>query len=203
VKIGSVLALTALVTYETYAQEWISVANNDSLHYRASYALWCDGGFYIFGSHTHSGGFGPTSTIRLGLGRHFPNYQLYGFVEVTDYTFDPPDAPSSYASSGKRRDFAIYASGIAFGFVFAGAGVYYTHQDNIITRYRDAQGTIAHETGRKSHLAFYYLFGLQYQAKLSSHISIPIGLYYRDQENPVGTFPGYQLSSRIGLVYRF
>ena len=202
IKTCLLVALASLAILKASGQETTPSSNADSLSNRTSYALWLDAGFYPFGSHTHAGGFGPTSSIRFGLGKGFGRIQFYGFVELTDYTFDPPAATSYYALSGKRRDIALYASGIAFDLFFVGAGIYNTHQDNIVTHYRDGQGTIAGESGVKSHYAFYYLLALQYQVELSTHLAVPIGLYYRDQENPSSTFFGYQASLRIGILYR-
>jgi hypothetical protein len=196
----SICWLFVLTFAESSAREIIVPPVVDSLPNPTTLCVWIDGGVYPFGSSQHAGGFGPTSNIRLGVGRSFCNVQLHGFLEFTDYKFDPLDALSFSESSDKRYDIAAYVAGTFSGVIFLGGGIYYSHQDNIVTHFRD--NNTSTQSGVQSHFRAYYLIGLVYQINLSTRVSLPIGLYFRDQDNPTNTFPGYQVSLRIGAIYK-
>lgn len=192
--------LTALTFRCAIAQEAIATTSTNSVSSDRFYQLWFDVGFYpSLGGH-YSGDFLPTFAIRLGLGRTFRIIQLCGFLEFTDHKFDPHGGIGSYTfSNGTRYDIAAYAAGTILGVFFLGGGIYYTHQDDVITReYYSYPSPTEEHSGVRSHLALYYLVGLQLQVELSREVSIPIGLYYRDQDYRKNIFP---FSLRIGIIY--
>jgi hypothetical protein len=190
--------LTAIFLPKSCAQESNDPSARDSLLIRDSYKLWFDGGFYPFRA-LHSGGFQPSFNLRLGVGRSFSTADMYAFLEFTRRNFDPPDELFSTTSSHNGYDIAAYAAGTIFRTIFLGAGAYFTHQDNVVTR--DWLSNATHESGIRSHLGLYYLVGLQYQIQISQQVSVPIGIYYRDQEAPSGVFIDYQISFRVGAIY--
>jgi hypothetical protein len=191
------VCLSVFVVFESSAQV-ATIPAADSLPNHGSFHLWLDGGFYPFRYH-YSGGFEPTFNLRFGIGKTLQWIQIYGFLEVTEHQFDSPDAISSSSTSDKRQDIAIYASACIWRILILGAGFYHTHQDNIVTRYRFSD--IITNSGVQSHFGFYYLLGVNYQIQVADSFSIPVGLYYRDQENPRNTFPAYQMSLRLGVIY--
>ena len=175
------LFLGVIALNNSNAQEIKTSNSNDSLSDRNSYQIWLDAGVYPFGGPYHNGDFHPTSNIRLGAGKSFRLYQLYCFVEFTSHKYDPPETLSPpFLSSDNEYDIAVYAMGSIYKFLYVGAGMYYSHQDNIIGH--DQLGNIIYESGDISHLRLYYLIGIGYQISISNSISLPVGLYYRDQE---------------------
>lgn len=189
------------------SQETTTLSNKDTLSNQSACHIWLDTGIYgVLGSH--SGDFEPIYNLRLGIGKSYTIFQLYGFLELTYYKFDPPDALSSITTSDKRYDIAVYAVGSIFQILYLGCGAYYAHQDNIITRYRDSD--IISESGIRSFFDFYSLFGLSYPIKISSSISLPIGLYYNRVQDY--RYSGYDhriyskyfsntISLRLGIIY--
>lgn len=180
------------------AQETTNALAKDSLLTCESYRLWIDGGLYPLHA-PHSGGFQPTFNIRFGVGRTFSIADFYAFLEYTKRSFVPPDELSSTTSSREGYDLAAYAAGTVLGVFFLGGGIYFTHQDNIVTRYWYSNTT--HESGIRSHVGVYYLAGLQHQFRISDRLIVPIGVYYRDQEAPTDVLLEYQLSFRVGVIY--
>jgi hypothetical protein len=185
---------------DSISQKIKTSISNDSLSDRNSYQVWLDAGVYPFGGAFHNGDFYPTSNIRLGVGKSFHMYQLYCFIEFTSHKYDPPDVNSlSSLSSGKRNDIAVYAMGSIHKILYVGAGMYYSHQDNIIGH--DQFGNIISESGDLSHLRLYYLIGLGYQIAISNSISLPVGLYCRNQEYSEFSSAIHIISLRLGIMY--
>ena len=194
------LFLGVIAFNNSNAQEIKTSNSNDSLSDRNSYQIWLDGGVYPSGGAFHNGDFYPTSNIRLGVGKSFHMYQLYCFIEFTSHKYDSPDALfPPFLSSGKRNDIAVYAMGSIYKFLYVGAGMYYSHQDNIIGH--DQLGNIIYESGDISHLRLYYVIGIGYQIAISNSISLPVGLYYRNQEYSEFTSAIHIISLRLGIIY--
>jgi hypothetical protein len=171
----------------------------DSITTIRQYELRFDAGFYPF-RYDFSGGFQPTLNAQIGLIRELENVQLAGFLEFTNHEYVSSSGLLSHTESTKRYDIAIYAAVIVFRVLFVGGGIYYSHRDKVVTSDFIGNLTVA-DSPIQSHFALYYLIGLQYPVSVSDRISIPIGLYYRNQENQRDTFPAYQVSLRIGVSY--
>jgi hypothetical protein len=193
------LILGIVIFGKLYSQE-ITISNNkDSLSNQSVYSIWFDAGVYFtYGSH--SGDFDPTHNLRIGIGRSFRIYKLYGFIELTSHKYDPHDALSPpFLSSNKRNDIAVYAMGSIYQAFYLGVGIFHSQQDNIIGW--DRSGIIISETGDRSHFGFYYLVGIGQQIDISNSISIPIGLYFRNQDYPEYSSSWQKISLRVGIIY--
>ncbi|MDE3058256.1 MAG: hypothetical protein KGJ59_09905 [Bacteroidota bacterium] len=191
-----VIALAAL-----QAQEIQPAANSDSISSCSSYLFWVDGGKYPLLGNSHTGDFLPKYNLRLGIGKPFRFLQFFGFTELTYYKFDPLDLSSSHA---RRYDIALYGTVSIFQIFSLGLGAYYTHQDNITEP--DWSWSAVTERGVRSYVHIYYLIGMGYQIGLSNSISLPIGLYYRNDDFPRQDHWGEstwneKLSLRLGIIY--
>jgi hypothetical protein len=191
------------------AQEIQPVANSDSISNCSSYLFWVDGGKYPFSRDSHTGDFLPRYNLRLGVGKSVDFLQLSSFAEWTYYKLDPQDIYAPFynlsGSQSKRYDIALYGTVSIFQIFSLGLGGYYTHQDNLIER--NWSGTAVIESGIRSYVHIYYLIGLGYQIGISNSISLPIGLYYRNDDFPRQEHWAYstwneKLSLRLGIVYK-
>jgi hypothetical protein len=197
------IMLGMLSFVNTQAQEIQPVANSDSISSCSSYLFWVDGGKYPFSRDSHTGDFLPRYNLRLGVGKSVDFLQLSSFAEWTYYKLDPLDV--LLPSGARRNDITLYGAVSAFQVFFFGLGAYYTHQDNITEP--NWSWSAVTERGVRSYVHIYYLIGLGYQIGISNSISLPIGLYYRNDDFPRQEHWAYstwneKLSLRLGIVYK-
>ncbi len=188
-----------------YSQEVQTTTTVDSLSGHGLYRLWFDGGVYpLFSDYT--GAFEPAYNFRLGIGKQLSIFHVYGFLELTNYSFESNDAMSLRVSSDKRHDIALYGVGSFLQILYVGMGAHYTHQDNIVIQYLHGYNNNATTgTGPHTYFGFYYIIGLGYPINISNAVSLPIGLYYRrTRDYDFAYFYNYNKSSlalQIGIIY--
>jgi hypothetical protein len=180
----------------------------NSLSNRSAYQIWVDGGVNPFGGNTYSGEFDPIRNVRLGIGRQFSIFQLFGFIELTNYQFHQADALlPPFEKSNKRQDIAFYGMGSLFRIISLGIGVHYTHEDKIILY--DRPYRIISQSDARSYYGLYYLIGLGYPIKIFDGFSVPVGLYYHRARNDRVSFIYKSPQERtyfalqLGIIYTF
>jgi hypothetical protein len=191
-----------------HSQEIQTSATVDSLSNRGIYQLWLDAGVYP--QFPDDGRFVPINNIRIGAGKQFSFYGIYGFLELTKYTFEDDYGQSANVSSNKRSDIAFYGVGSLLQIFYVGIGAHYTHQDNIIVQWINLhENNATVESGPRSYFGFYYLIGLGYPIKIFDGISLPIGLYYRRAREynydytPMFDYNNRSLGLQIGIIYNY
>ena len=198
--------MNALNVLHTQENRTTTVA--DSLSSQGIYQLWLDAGVYP--QFPDNGRFVPINNIRIGAGKQFSFYGIYGFLELTNYTFENDYGQSANVTSNKRYDMAFYGAGSLLQIFYAGIGVHYTHQDNIIVQWINLnENNATVESGPRSYLGFYYLIGLGYPIRIFDGISLPIGLYYRRTREynydytPMFDYDNRSLGLQIGIIYSY
>jgi len=202
---------------ELYSQEIRPTTTVDSLSNQGVYQLWLGGSVYPqtwFSSE--SGAFEPVNSIQIGAGRQYKIYGIYGFLELTNYTFENHYGLSENTTSDKRYDMAFYGFGSFEQFFFVGIGVHYTRQDNIIVQWLHGfENNVTLESGPRTYFGFYYLIGLGYPIRIFDGVSLPIGLYYRTSREynykglfsfshtPMYDYNNASLALQIGLIYSY
>ncbi|MGD0590890.1 MAG: hypothetical protein ABSA44_08840 [Bacteroidota bacterium] len=188
-----------------HSQENQKTATVDSNLCHGSYQLWFDGGIFPrFDEYT--GAFEPVYNFRLGVGKQFSIFHIYGFLELTNYLFESNDAMSLRVSSDKRYDIALYELGSIWQILYVGMGAHYTRQDNIVIQYlHGISNNATAGTGPHTYFGFYYIIGLGYPINISNTVSLPIGLYYRrTRDYDFAYFYNYDKTSlalQIGIIY--
>jgi hypothetical protein len=198
-----------------YSQEIQTSATVDSLSSHGSLRLWLDGGVYPR-LPSEAGAFEPVNSIRIGAGKQFSIYGIYGFLELTNYTFENHYGLSALATSNRRYDMAIYGVGSFLQIFYVGIGAHYTHQDNIVIQWiHGYENNATVESGPRTYLGFYYLIGLGYPIRIFDGVSLPIGLYYRTTREynykglysfnytPMFDYNNTSLALQIGIVYSY
>lgn len=157
-------------------------------------------GAYPLLTGSSTGTFVPSFNARAGLGTSLHEVQLYGFAELTTHHFEGANSMDEYQSSNHGYDLALYGMGTIDQFLYLGAGIYYRHQDNIVThQFRNPDTT--YNSGVRSYFHLYVLIGVGTQIHLSRSVSLPIGLYYQNQEFSDKVLWPQVFSLRLGVTY--
>jgi hypothetical protein len=196
------LMLLLISLSSLHAKENQTTAIADSASCFSPYRLWLDVGVYPIWFSSEEGAFYPTINARAGLGKSFSTLELYGFAEMTMHKFDGHDGFQYQTSSNQRYDIALYGMGAIAEIIYIGAGIYYTHQDNIVTHQSYYPDT-TYQSGVRSFYRFYYVVGAGYHISISHAISLPIGLYYRNQDYSDRYIGIQKISVRLGARYAF
>jgi hypothetical protein len=182
-------SLTKLVFVSLILLGSVAQCQVDSSSLSGNWRLDIEGGVHLYPGSSFNDSFGladwkPGYSVRVGIGTDLHHsLSAEAFLEYRHYlstTHYGDMFPWVFARSFARREFALYASLTAFGFLQAGIGVIEQSHEEIVyyeTTYEHKRSDSPQTQPAASRVKLFSLVGLKYDISLGAGYYIPIGVY--------------------------
>jgi hypothetical protein len=154
---------------------------------------WCfvlDAGVFPAANRVGVGWY-PVYSVRAGIGKDNGLISPYLFFDFYSFSLSEPGGLHSYIQQNARRhDLAVYPALWISHVLFLGAGVFKTSSDPVTIT--SIYGVDPWTGGDMKGWSWFSTIGLTWDIQLTSHITVPVGLYYRN--------PGYSANNMLLAV---